>query len=557
MSAKDPFKYFRLEARELLDGLQKGVARLEEQPGDAAQIQHLLRLAHTLKGAARVVRLPSVAELAHKLEDVLITARDSHQPLRPEQRRELEQWLEAMGPALAVIDVPAPAGSAQVVSTRKEGGAGAPTVEAPSAVDLDTVQLQAVEVDAAFSGLAETAVEFAALKNDLRELERADQRARRVQALLSRGGAKEILSVASEASELVADLDRTRRRLEGRVERIARDWQRLHEDTGRLRLIPTTTLLGFLEQAVADAARTLGKAAHLEVECHIPRLDIPVFAGLQQALLHLVRNAVAHGLESSPARTAAGKPPQGRIRITISGTCNRLSIRCEDDGRGIDPSMVRAAAIRRGRLPEGSPDLDMAGAINLLLRGGLSTAETTDAVSGRGVGLDAVKAAVNRLRGEIVVESTLGKGLVVRFEVPTTLSAITALAAITTSNEWLLPLVSVQRIVPTTGSELHHGSSGLELPLDGQMLSFAWLDRLGRPSRGAEPLPTRITAVIVQAGKEKVAVGVDRLIGVVEAVVRPLPVLADAADFVDGASREAGRPPRLVLDPSALIQAVR
>ncbi len=550
MPPKDPYKYFRIEARELLEGLQRGVAGLTGATADPAHIPALLRLAHTLKGAARVVRLTAVSELAHRLEDVLAPSRESTLPVPAEQVAELQRLLEGIAAGLVVLD--RPAGPAGAAGTSPAAPAVPPLI--------DTVRLQAAEVDSALSGVAGTAAELAALRAELQGLDRSGQQARRILALATRGRAAEAgVRLPAEAAELVAQLDGARQRLGNRVERIGRDLQRLHEDTGRLRLIPTEVLWIFLEHAARDAAQTLGKRVRLETASRTPRLDSPVFAGLQEALLHLVRNAVAHGIEPAEERRARGKPPEGLVRLRIGASRSRLHIECEDDGRGIDTEAVRLAAVAKGWLPAGpAATLDMEAAIRLLLRGGVTTTAAADEVSGRGVGLDVVRAAVARLRGELAIRSTPGGGTVVALDLPTALSATEVLAVQAGGGQWLLPLASVQRVLRPPLAEIRSGDQGEELQAGDQVLPYAALHRLvlgGVPS--VRPSGTRVTVVIMQGGAGTAAVGVDRLLGTFEAIIRPLPVLAEAAAFVVGASLDASGTPRLVLDAEALVGAIR
>src|SRR5258708_23680185 len=177
MAVKDPYRYFRTEARELLEGLQQGVAGLESADRDPDIIPSLLRLAHPVKGAARVVRLPAISDLAHRLEDILAPCRENAVPPSREQLSDLHRLLEAIATSLAGIDQPA-----APVET--------PTAAAPAAGTtptlLDTIRLQVAEVDAVLAGVAETSVELTALRTDFRGFEHTTQQPRLLQALVPR-----------------------------------------------------------------------------------------------------------------------------------------------------------------------------------------------------------------------------------------------------------------------------------------------------------------------------------------------------------------------------------
>ncbi len=555
MTPRDPYRYFRVEARELLEGLRHGVAGLASAGRDPDRVPSLLRLAHTLKGAARVVKLITVSDLAHRLEDILAPCRESGALPAPGQLAELRELLEAIAASLAGIEQPAAARAAAPVATTS-GAAPAPVLS-------DTVRLQVTEVDAVLAGVAGTAAALAELRGDFRGFDHTTQQARLLQALAARSrttaDAGEIATrIQTDAGDLARGLERVRQRVASRVERLGRDLQRLHEDTGRLRLIPTEALWTFLERAARDGAQALGKRVRLEAGSRTPRLDTPVFAGLQEALLHLVRNAVAHGIEPAPARLAAGKPAEGCIRVRIEHGIGRLSVVCEDDGGGIDTDAVRRAAVAKGWIESGpAAPLDMAAAILLLLRGGVTTTRAVTEMSGRGVGLEVVRAAVARLGGELTISSTPGRGTVVTLDVPVQLSAIEALAVESGGAQILLPLESVQRVVRTEAAAIRRPAQREELHLDDRVLPFAALHRLiPSPAENPRSRCSHVTVVIIQSETGEAAVGVDRLVSAIEAVVRPLPALADVAPFVAGASLGADGAPRLVLDARALVAAI-
>lgn len=556
MTPRDPYKYFRIEARELLEGLQRGVAGLGDAGHDPERIPALLRLAHTLKGASRVVKLPAISDLAHRLEDILAPCRESAVSPSREQRGELDQLVASIAARLAGIDQP--------VAPAEGAAAAAPApAPAPASALFDTVRLQVAEVDLVLAGVAGTSEELAALRSDFRGFEPIARQARLLQLLAARSqtdgaGPETVARLHVDASDLASGLEGVRQRVAGRADRLGRDLQRLHEDTGRLRLIPTEALWSFLEHAVRDAAQALGRRVRLDPGSRTPRLDTPVFAGLQEALLHLVRNAVAHGIESEAERRSAGKPPEGCIRVRIERGIGRLRVVCEDDGRGIDAEAVIRAAAAKGwhTAGSGSP-VEMEAAIRLLLRGGVTTTRAATEMSGRGVGLDAVRAAMARLGGEFTITSTPGRGTVVALDLPVVLSAIEALAVESGGTQILLPLESVQSVARADVSAIHRSGQREELHLDNRVVPYADLHRLIPSSAGHERLRRKhVTVVMVKGGSETAAVGVDRTLGVIEAVVRPLPALADAAAYVAGASLGANGAPRLVLDAPALVRAI-
>lgn len=552
MAAKDPYRYFRVEARELLDGLQLGIGALDGSPGDGERVATLMRLAHTLKGAARVVRLPAISDLAHRLEDILSPLRDSARQISAEQQAGLRELLDSLARELARIDASAkPAGEPQTASAASEP-------VAPRVAIADTFRLQTDEMDAVVAAMSEASTQLSSLRNELRVFDDTGRQARLLQALAARSEHDDTLvpRLRRDAGDLAAQLDGLRQRVTGRLDRFGRDLQRLHEDTERLRLVPTEALRTFLDHTVRDAAQTSGRRAKFELRSQTPRLDTAVFVGLQEALLHLVRNAIAHGIEPEAERVAAGKSAEGRVSVEISAARGRVRVICRDDGRGIDVDAVREAARAKG-WPEAATLAadDVAGAVSLLLRGGLTTTRKATEMSGRGVGLDTVQSAVNRLGGKLAVESTPHRGTSVTIELPVSLWAIDALALECGNAQVLLPLDAVSGVQRVDVAAVRRAGTAEELHLDERVLPFTSLSRLLVRDFGRDLSARRHWSVVVlHAGP--VALGVDRLLGVVEAVVRPLPPLADAAAFVVGAASNAGVAPRLVLDPGELAAAV-
>lgn len=561
MAAKDPYRYFRVEARELLDGLQRGLDALAAGGHAADQVPGLLRVAHTLKGAARVVKLTSISDLAHRLEELIEPDRAAAAPLPAGKTASLRELTGAIASALVQIDQPASPAAAAPAGPAAAAANPAPAAAPPAPLLLDTIRLQVAEVDAVLAGVTETATELAALRTDFRSFEQSARQARLLAALAGRQrlattAYETAVRIQTDASDLAAGFEAVRQRTLSRVERLSRSLRHLHEETGRLRLLPTDILWTFIERTVHDAAQTLGKRVRLETGSRTPRLDTPVFAGLQEALLHLVRNAVAHGIEPEAARIAAGKPPEGLVRVRIGHGISRLAITCEDDGAGIDPAAVHRAARAKGWSVAGDPG-DMAAAIGLISRGGVTTTTHATEISGRGVGLDAVRNAAARLGGELSIASTPGRGTTMTLDIPVALSTLEVLAAESAGSQVVLPLESVVRVVRTEASAVHEAAQREELHLEREVLPYASLHRF-LPLAATKSARRRrhLTAIIIRGENGLAALGVDRLLGVAEAIVRPLPALVDTAAHVTGVSPLAGGPPRLVLDAQALARAV-
>jgi two-component system chemotaxis sensor kinase CheA len=179
-----------------------------------------------------------------------------------------------------------------------------------------------------------------------------------------------------------------------------RELGQLREAAERLRLVSAGNLFTALERTARDTARALSKQVSFEGKGRDIRLDSHVLETVQGALIQIIRNAVAHGIEPEAERTAAGKPPTGRISVEISRRGRRIVFACRDDGRGVDLEAVRRVALQRGLIGPAAKQLDAEALVRMLLRGGISTSKTVTDISGRGIGLDVVREAVER-RGRV------------------------------------------------------------------------------------------------------------------------------------------------------------
>jgi len=541
MAEKDPYKYFRIEVRELLDSMNQGVMEIDKAGSSQGRVAGLLRHAHTLKGAARVVKLPAIADLAHDIEEYLAPYREGGGSMPGGAADELFQLMDRLRGEVEALNLSA---QAPVAAPRP-----APTGEKPMP-RLDTVRLEVGEVDALLDRLSETASgisQFRAASRNLTHLRRLAQR------IADPRGA-DAAGLRSAAEELSAGMERLHRATESALDSAERELFQAHEKAERLRLLQAASLFDFLERAARDAGRTLGKKVRFEASGGDQRLDAPVLSGLQDALLHVVRNAVAHGLEDSRSRLKNGKAEAGLIRLEVERKGRRVLFRCRDDGKGIDPAAIRAAAMARGILPDAPTDsFTLQDAVRLLLRGGVSTSPEVGEVSGRGIGLDAVRATVERLQGEIHITSEPGRGTVVEIRVPYSMSTFPALVVEAGGVPVLIPFDAVRRALLATEADIARSPAGDALLCDDRAMPFFPLDAFLLPSapRKVRSRP----AVVIQSAGGFAAIGVDRIIGVQQAVAFPLPALAAADPVVAGASLDVKGDPRLVLDPEQLVAA--
>jgi two-component system chemotaxis sensor kinase CheA len=538
--AHDPYKYFRIEVRDLLDQMGRSLLELERGAAPAETVSRLMRLAHTLKGAARVVNQGEIAELAHAIEDALSPLRGGDAPRPQAGIDSLLALLDAIGTHAAALDAP---------------GGEARSVQVLAAGDLfHPVQVPAAEVGAVQEGISEALGQVVALRGGLADVERlrlvTEVLLDHLQSPRSlRAGDAAALALAEEARVLAGGVER---RLATQVAHVERELREVNGAAGRLRLIPASQIFTALERTARDAARSLGRQLRFAAHGGEVRLEAEVLGGLQSALVQVVRNAVAHGIEPAGQRVAIGKPPEGRITLEVAMHGHQAAFVCSDDGGGIDVEAVRRAAGRQG-LRDLAPSLGTDELLKLLLDGGISTSGTVTALSGRGVGLDVVREAVNRLGGQVTLQTAAQQGTTVAIRVPVSLAAMEALILGHGPHLAAIPLKAVRCAVRLQAADVTRTAGRQAIQWQGHVVPLAPLARIMRASG---PWPDCGSAVVVEAQGTVVAVGVDCMPGVDNLVVMPLPAGTPADPLVAGAALDAAGHPQLVLDPTVLVAVV-
>ena len=328
---------------------------------------------------------------------------------------------------------------------------------------------------------------------------------------------------------------------------------RLASDVRLLRMRPVHEATESLPRAARDLGRSLGKSVRLVVRGEDVQADRAVLDGLREALLHLLRNAVDHGLEDGPARVAAGKPEEGTVTVSASVVGDRLELTVADDGRGIDVAAVRRALERRGV----TPPADDAATVARLLRGGVSTRGEATAISGRGVGLDAVRAAAERLGGTLDVTWQAGRGTTFRLQVPLSVATTRVLLARAGGQTFALPSHLVARTERRAVADLRRVGGRILLPARPEPLPVQPLaELLGAPAGSALAGEGALVVATLAIPGRRLAVAVDDVLDEREVVVRPLDGVGPAAGArYAGAVLLRGEGVALVVDPAFVIAA--
>ncbi|WP_245593610.1 response regulator [Azospirillum halopraeferens] len=587
---------FELEHKEHLAELRQALRAAAAGGGPGPDLDEMHRRAHSLKGAARAVDLPAVEAVAHRLEsvflavqagraalggpvsDIMFRALDAIEDIAaaaargetPEAPPELLDTLEDLG-GNAVLPVGPRHAAAEPAPP---GGAAAParsdtvwraSSRRPRLVRINSGTLgHFVETAAALlpevERQGEVAADLARLRADMRALDRQWHRLRR--SLEPRRGRD---APAPAVAALPGYLDAFQQRLRAvgdLAERAAQAQRRGHwslklwggtlqDDVRRLRMVPADTQFGDLGRMVRELARGQGKELEVDVRGLDTEADREVLQQLKDPVVHLVRNAVGHGIEMPGDRLDAGKRAAGRIAVTVSTVAGRLRMTVEDDGRGLDLAAIARTAVERGLLSEeeaeeASPERLLA----IVLEPGFSTAGAVTELSGRGMGLSIVREAVRRLQGNLTIAPRDGGGTVVTVSAPILLSTQRLLFVAVAGQVLALPGTAVSRMHRVEASAVVAVAGTPMLHLDGEDLPVTSLSaRLGL---GSGP-PVEVLAVaVVRTGSGRVALAVDGLVGVRDALVSSIDEVAlDPARFIGTVLLDDGSP-ALVLNPDGL-----
>jgi len=569
---------------DLLD-LERGVLDTE---GLTKAYQRLGRYLHTLKGSAASLGLQDLSEIAHKLEDALAPLRASVQQMPrqvvdvllhgldifmlrvhahadgrgdtlPDYTAALAQLVTEAPPPeppSAAPAAPAPvapaAPVAPVAPAVRPAAKPAPSsaTPAPTSMDGDTH----VSGESEGAGWRVSSRQVTTLMREVERLRevrlRQEERAReldRVVTLLARQG---LLAETAEARTLLAGVGRA---MKSDGEETADVVDALEEGLKAITTRPVRTILEPLQRMARDLSRQLGKEARLSVVGAEVSLDRRLLEKLNGALVHLLRNAVDHGLETPSERERTGKHHEGALTLRIEQQGNLLFLESSDDGRGIDVKGVRQAAESRGvAAPEELARMNDNQIRDLIFRPGFSTRNDVTDTSGRGVGLDAVRAAVETLQGRIEVASTLGQGTRFMLTLPVELGSSPVLVVKVFDQEMGLPMLAVEATQLTKMSALRVTRRRAQLEYQGQMLPVVDLgSRLGlraahMPSEG-QPL------MVISAGGKRVALAVDAVVGDRDLVIRPLPAEVRDVPAYQGAATLSRGELMLILRPSWLV----
>jgi two-component system chemotaxis sensor kinase CheA len=583
----DMIELFFDEATERVAALAGKLVEIERRPDDGELLRDVFRDLHTVKGSSAMVGLAPVNQLAHAAEDLVGQIRDAGRSvdglvvdallaaldgLRDmlAQARARQAVTVDPGPAIARLRNPSAAvphvlaagfGDRGPPVAPAAGPAPAPTgdtVHQTIRVDFDKLDrlLNLVgELVLGRDGLRGAVHALGAIGADLgtdRGVARRAARAARAAGASTPSGIDQLGDELSRALRVLADVTTDLDQGTDRLDAISAE---LRDQVMRLRMVSVAGVFRKHVRTVRDLAASLGKRARLELEGEDTELDKLLVEALDEPLLHLVRNAVDHGVEPPDARTSAGKPAEGMIRIAAAHRGNQVEIRVSDDGRGLDPAKLRAKAIERGLIsPAAAEAMDDHAARELIFRAGFSTAAHVSEVSGRGVGMDIVRQIiVSRLKGIIDVESVPGRGSTFVMKLPLTLAIIQVIIARAGGETFAIPLDVVKRVLAIDPREIERIGDREVCVVRGHHVPLIRLDAVLELDGGNDGMLQLVLVEHAGPGRQTYALVCDHLVGKREIVIKSLGPLLANVPCTAGATLLGDRV-ALILDVPAIIR---
>jgi two-component system chemotaxis sensor kinase CheA len=575
---------FVAESLDHIQSAEAGMLAVESDPGDVEAVNAVFRAFHTIKGAAGFLGLACIQELAHRAENLLDRVRrgeiqltGGYADLALESSDVLKRMLESLD-GWREGALPEPPGEFVELLTRllnPETAVGEDEDLHPDAIArtgdilvrqgiVDRETIEPVAAQAGGKPIGEAVVEAGAasagdVAGALRTRRKAAQSVADANVRVSTDRLDSLINMVGElviANAMLAQDEELREQsgqdVVRKIDQISKITRELQDVSMSLRMVPLSATFQRMARLVRDLSRKSDKQVELVTEGEDTEIDRNMVEAISDPLLHMVRNAVDHGIEAPDVRREAGKPEAGRVILRAYHAAGSVVIELQDDGSGLDRDRIYEKAVRNGVIAEGA-QLSDEEVYRLIFAAGLSTAEQVTDISGRGVGMDVVRRNIEAMRGRIDIESTLGKGTLFTVRVPLTLAIIDGMLLRVGNERYILPTVSIQQaFCPTSDDVKTFAGSGEMVRFRGEMIPLLRVHRLFDLADAQTAIGENV-AVVVERNGEMFALLVEELLGQQQIVIKSLGADLANADTVAGAAVLGDGSVGLILDVDGLI----
>ncbi|WP_266205790.1 chemotaxis protein CheA [Pontibacter kalidii] len=527
---------FIAEALEYFDALNRHISTLEREPESEETLAEIFRLLHNLKANSKAIGYLQISDVSHKLETAFSLIRNKELSFSDEVVKVLFDGIDLLGELIHNVDNP---------------GYGEPDPLLLRNLDIIVENLSDSTIELAKVQKYNTSKNLALSELIYIQIKKLDHMMNLVGELMI--DRDRVLSISRELNndEL--------KNVSSHLYRITEDLQYSVMDA---RLVNIGSLFNKFPRIVRDVASAEGKQVNLELQGHDIQIDRNILQIMADSLLHLVRNAITHGLEKPEERESKGKNKVGVLRLTAQSDRENVLLRLQDDGRGIDLKLVKRAAVEKQLISaesaRGMADNEV---LSLLFEPGFSTAKEVTEFSGRGVGLDVVKNAIDSIGGRINVNSEKGKGTTFSLQLPSSIAVKGALLFEVDSIYFAIPLIHTDQVVSLDKDELHEVGSVLIANLKGETVTVVYLNELLNAPEAEMNLgdKSRLNGqvqniIIVSYNNRKLGLIVDKLYRQQDIVVKPLSKPLDQIDIYGGVTLLGTGKVCLVLDVPAITR---
>jgi two-component system chemotaxis sensor kinase CheA len=547
------------EAHEHLENIEAALLEVEQAPDDAEKINELFRPFHTIKGMAGFLNLRDVNCLTHEVETLLDQGRRGERVMSAGIIDTVFAVIDILKNQIAQIasyvsapnDQPIPQPPVAdminrlrgIVAGRIDPDAGAPAGRAPAASQA----AEAKDTEGT-SAPADTPASNTAVKaNVVEQSVRIDTD--KLDALVDMVGELVIAQTLITSSPVILN-DPNLSKNAGQVSKIVRDVQ---EAAMAMRMVPIKSTFQKMARLVRDLSRKAGKNVELAISGEDTELDKNVIQQIGDPLVHMVRNAVDHGIETVEERVAAGKTPTGHVRLNAFHHSGNIVIEIRDDGKGLDPEKLKAKAIEKGII-EPDDELTDEQAYHLIFAAGFSTAAQITDISGRGVGMDVVRRNIEQLRGRVEISSEKGQGSVFSIQLPLTLAIIDGMLVRIAADRYIIPTPMIEQALrPRPEQVTTVQNRGEVLNVRGRLVPLIQVGQLFK--YGPRINPTDAMVVMAHTDSGDIGLVVDELIGQQQVVIKALGERFQGLRWLSGAAILGDGKVGLILDPSGVRSA--
>ncbi|MCK4559467.1 MAG: Hpt domain-containing protein [Calditrichia bacterium] len=611
---------FIKEGWELLEKINRDLVNLEKDPKDKSVIDNLNRTIHTLKGTAQILNFQHIGTLAHKIEDLFAKSKESEQGLSESNMdltfkavdtiqellnsikkgeeekgteanlimKQIDEQLAKSGSKPLSVEAPekpvVPPAKPKIIPVEKiqEDRKDTDQVIKISTEYLDNLVNMAAELVINKTQLSAYLDKLRAigetLDNDKKRLRKTsrtissflektvgDETGTKIKEEIDKNMLDDLILVSDEFKDVMVTFDTVSKsfrtitqEFEQNIGQISTLTKSLHDDILQVRMVPTEMLFNRFPRAVRDMAKKLKKKVNLVVEGEKTEMDRALIESLTDPVMHLVRNAIDHGIETPKERKEKGKSEDGIILLKARRSKNQILIEVQDDGAGIDPEIVKNVIIKKNLAKEEDLEgMNTTEIMDFVFHPGFSTRDEASDVSGRGVGLDVVADHLQKLKGDIRINSTPGKGTIFNLRVPLTLAIAQAILVKVGSETLAIPLTSIEETVQFKDPEFVEQDEKAFITVRDKLIPVAYLSallnyRTGKKSTGSKSN----TAIIVQESGARYGLIVDSVLRREEIVIKSLGEHLAHVPYISGGTIYGDGSVGLILDIPSITQKI-